>query len=202
MRSYRVQSGPVCACVGMQQLEMSGNMAYQKAFWIYDSLWEKNAVNFPVEWMSELWTPGKFECSYVEMNSCKDKVILRTVEEVCELRCTKMEVAHCFLCALEGRKLHVWINWQTCTRVLLKTCQFQHSQYRKDCNLYSNNTAKYHYFLPSELLIYNPGWGPAAPQSAQSSSCNHNRLWNGGVLGHWFRNVIFRELRRRHCCLK
>ena len=65
----------------------------------------------------------------------------------------------------------LWIQWY---------------QYRKDCNLYSDNTAKkvkHHYFLPSELLIYNPSRCPVVPQSAQSSSCNHNRLWNGGTLG-------------------
>ena len=43
---------------------------------------------------------------------------------------------------------------------------------------------KYNYCLPSELLIYNPDLHPAAPRSAQSSSGNHNWLWNGGVLGH------------------
>ena len=41
--------------------------------------------------------------------------------------------------------------------------------------------AKYTHCLPSELLIYDPH--AAAPQSAQSSSGNHNQLWNG-VLGH------------------
>ena len=41
--------------------------------------------------------------------------------------------------------------------MLLMTCKSQ--QYRNDCNLCSNDTAcnvRHHYFLSSELLIYNP----------------------------------------------
>ena len=51
----------------------------------------------------------------------------------------------------------------------------------------SDDTAKivkYHYFLPRELLIYSPSRRPAVPQSAQTSSGDHNRLWNERVLGH------------------
>ena len=44
----------------------------------------------------------------------------------------------------------------------------QRYQYRKECNLYSDDTA----------------------ESAQSSSCDHNRLWNGGTLGQEFYRCI------------
>ena len=42
--------------------------------------------------------------------------------------------------------------------------------------------AKYHYFLPSKPVIYNPRRQHLAPQSAQSSSGDHNSLRNGGAL--------------------
>ena len=66
---------------------------------------------------------------------------------------------------------------------LLMTCVFQQYQYCKECNLCSDNTAKMAN-MTTVIIIYNPGLHPAAPQSAQSSSGNHNQLWNGGVLGH------------------
>ena len=75
---------------------------------------------------------------------------------------------------------------QTYSRMLLMTRGFQQYQYRKDCNLCSDKTAKkcksYNNCLPSKLLIFNCSQHLAVTQSAQSSSGNHNRLWNGGVI--------------------
>ena len=116
----------------------------------------------------------------------KTKRFCQTVEEVYKLRHTKNGGRTSFPVGAR-RKLPISINWQSDEFVFISDSDVltavsmpyqsnvndlwtQWYEYRKDCNWYSNDTAKkvkYHYFLPRELLIYNQLISSSTPKCSK-----------------------------------